>query len=105
MTRIVWTSPAVEQFELIYRVELRRRVYMAITGLARFPRRGRVLPEAARFLDLVFPVELREIVFPRLLRVLYRYDEPSDAVIILAIFFRGQEVGGDWVGGLLKRSE
>lgn len=105
MTRIVWTDPAVEEFELIYRIELRRRVYKAISGLARFPRRGRVPPEAARFPDLVLSTELREVVFPRLLRVFYRYEESSDTVIILAIFFRGQEVGGDWLGRLLDRSE
>ena len=102
MTRILWSAPAVEQLELIRQPELRRRVYRAIGGLARFPLRGRTPPEATRYPDLDFPSDLRELVFPRLLRVFYRYDRKTDTVRILGMSFRGQEVGADWLSRLLE---
>jgi len=40
---------------------------------------------------------LREIIFPELARVFYIYDEHRDAVRILGIRFRGQEVTGEWI--------
>ena len=102
MTRVLWSEPAVEQLALIRRPELRRRVYRAIGGLARFPQRGRMPPEVTRYPDLELPGDLRELVFPRLVRVFYRYDEKTKIVRVLGMSFRGQEVGADWLSRLLE---
>jgi plasmid stabilization system protein ParE len=102
VTRIRWSDSAVEQFQLIRRLELRRRVWRAIGGLARFPLHGRVPPEVSRFPDLDLPGGLREIVFPRLLRVFYSYQESTDTVRVLGILFRGQDVGEDWFRKILE---
>lgn len=102
MIRVIWTRSAVEQLGLIHRQDLRLRVYRAMGGLAEFPQRGRVPPEVARFSELHFPGELREIIFPHLVRVFYRFDAASDRVYVLGMAFRGQEVGEDWLSQLLE---
>ena len=102
MTRIFWAKAAVEQLSLIRRPQLRRRVYRAVRGLAVYPKRGRIPPEVARYPDLELSAEIREIVFPRLVRVFYRYDEKAARVYILGMSFRGQEVGENWLQRLLE---
>lgn len=102
MTRVVWTASAAEQLGLIRRRDLRWRVYRAVGGLAVFPQRGRIPPEVTLFPDLKLSGELREVVFPRLVRVFYRYDSIADAIYVLGMAFRGQEVGEDWLSRLLE---
>jgi len=70
--------------------------------LAVHPRCGRIPPDAARFPDLKLSAQLREIVFPHLVRVFYRCDAAADKVFILGMAFRGQDVGEDWLNRLLK---
>lgn len=101
MTRIQWSLSAVEQLELIRRLDLRLRVFTAVGGLAKFPLEGRTPPEVRRFPDLRLPEDLRELVFPRLVRVFYRYDARRDLVRVLGMAFRGQDVGADWFARFL----
>jgi hypothetical protein len=93
----------VEQLALVRRFELRKRVYSAVQGLRLYPLRGRIPPEVARFPDLELSADIREIVFPRLVRVFYRYDGRQDRVYVLGMSFRGQEVGEDWLRRLLQQ--
>ena len=44
---------------------------------------------------------LRELVFPRLVRVFYRYDPKRRLVRVLGMAFSGQDVGGDWFSRLI----
>ncbi|MFZ5471670.1 MAG: type II toxin-antitoxin system RelE/ParE family toxin [Myxococcota bacterium] len=97
MIRVLWSEPAVDQLAQIRQASLRLRVYQAVGGLVRFPRRGRAPPEVVTHPDLQLPADLREIVFPRILRVFYRYDERNGTVHVLGIAFRGQDVGADWL--------
>jgi plasmid stabilization system protein ParE len=92
-----WSAAAVAQLQLIIRAELRTRVYRAVGGLARLPMLGRRPPEVLRFPDLALPSDLRELVFPRLVRVFYRYDQRKKEVRVLGMAFRGQDVGPDWL--------
>ncbi len=71
---------------------MRREVLRAVRGLRRFPRKGRVLPELDDFPDLEIPSEARELIFPELARLLYRYDATHDTVLILGLSFRGQDI-------------
>lgn len=103
MTRIRWSRFAAAQLDLIYSPKLRSRVYRAVGGLGRFPERGRRPPEVERFPDLDLPRDLRELVFPKVLRVFYQYDSKYDMVRVLGMSFRGQGVGADWLGDLLKQ--
>jgi plasmid stabilization system protein ParE len=102
VTRVFWARSAVEQLALVRRLELRKRIYRAVQGLGIYPLRGRVPPEVARFPDLELPANLREVVFPRLVRVFYRYDDRKARVYVLGMSFRGQEVGEDWLQRLLE---
>lgn len=102
MTRIQWSQPAVEQLNLIRRAELRLKVFRAVGGLARLPQLGRRPPEVHRFPELALPEDLRELVFPRLVRVFYRHDPKRNVVRVLGMVFRGQEVGADWFGHFLQ---
>lgn len=102
MTRILWAEPAIEQFSQIKSLAWRRRVFFGVAGLARFPRRGRIPPETRQYPELNRPAELREIVFPRLVRVFYRYDERADIVRVLAMSFRGQDVSRAWMSLFLQ---
>lgn len=102
MIRVIWTESAAEQFALIRRLDLRLRVYRAVAGLAAFPERGRIPPEVARFPEMKLASELREIVFPGLVRVFYRFAPAVERVYVLGMAFRGQDVGEDWLGDLLK---
>jgi plasmid stabilization system protein ParE len=95
-------EPAIQQLETIREMKWRRRVFYAVSTLARFPRRGRIPPEVARYPEVGLSAELREIVFPGLARVFYRYDERSETVRILAMTFRGQEVTLDGLNRLLE---
>jgi plasmid stabilization system protein ParE len=97
VTRVVWSRAAAEQLGLIRRPDLRRRVFRAITGLAVYPQRGRIPPEVVRYTDLHFSGALREIIFPRLVRVFYRHEADTEKIFVLGMAFRGQEVGEDWL--------
>lgn len=104
MTRIIWSEPAIEQFAQIQSAKWRRHVYLGIQGLARFPRQGRVSPETHRYPELNRPFVLRDLVFPKLVRVFYRYDERADVVHVLALSFRGQEISPAFMKTLLQGS-
>ena len=103
MASVLWSEPAVEQLLLIRKSSLRSRVYRAVGGLAKFPLRGRRPPEVSRFPDLELPADLRELVFPRVSRLFYLYDESKDVVRVLGMTFRGKEVGPDWFQHLLEQ--
>jgi hypothetical protein len=94
---VLWAEPAIEQLQKIRRDDLRLRVYEAVGGLAQFPMLGRRPPEVRRFPELTLPEDLRELVFPRLVRVFYRYDARRKQVIVLGMAFKGQEVGESWL--------
>lgn len=102
MNRVQWARPAVAQLQLIYRADLRARVYHAVGGLARLPLLGRAPPEVSRFPELDLPADLRELVFPKLVRVFHRCHPKRGIVRVLGLAFRGQEVGGDWFDRFLK---
>ena len=102
MTRLRWTYRAAEQLLQIRELKHRLRVVRAIRGLRVFPRQGRVPPEVRRHQNLRIHAELREIIFPKLARVFYRYDEDKDTVYILGMTFRGQEVTLDRLNRLLQ---
>ncbi len=97
MSRVIWSEPAVEGLRLIREPRILWQVIRALRSLAMFPRRGRIPPEVAEVPEASLPGELREIIFPELARVFYIYDEHRDAVRILGIRFRGQEVTGEWI--------
>lgn len=102
MTRLRWTYRAAEHLLQIRELKHRQHVVRAIRGLRLFPRQGRVPPEVRRHPDMKISVEVREIIFPRLARVFYRYDEDRDTVYVLGIIFRGESVTLDRLNRLLQ---
>lgn len=96
MNHVQWSEPAIDQLQLIHRPDLRLRVHAAVGGLARLPLLGRIPPEVRRFPELKLPDDLRQLVFPKLVLVFYRFDRKRKTVRILGMAFRGQDVGADW---------
>jgi len=92
VTRVRWTFRAAEHLLQVRELKYRLQIVRAVRGLRVFPRQGRVPPEVRRYADLRIPVELREIIFPRLARLFYRYDETHDVVYFLGMAFRGEQV-------------
>jgi plasmid stabilization system protein ParE len=102
VTRLRWTRRAAEQLMEIRELRLRREVLRAVRGLRQFPRKGRVLPELEDYPDLDIPREARELIFPELARLLYRYDAAHDTILILGMSFRGQDVTREHLMRLLQ---
>lgn len=97
MSRVIWSEPIVNQLRLIREQRVRWTVIRALRALSLFPRRGRVPPEAELIVEARISAEIREIVFPGLGRVFYRFDTTKDIVRILGMSFRGQDVTPEWL--------
>ena len=87
MAEIAWAGPALEDLRQIHRFIARdsrryagitvRRIRMAVARLAKFPESGRILPE--------FPGgRYREILVGQY-RIVYRYWEDRELVLVLAV--------------------
>lgn len=97
MIRVRWSRTALENLEAIRLSEYRWNVAMAVRGLTRFPKRGRTPPECELYPDMEFPAQLRELVFPGLVRLFYRFDESRQTIYVLGMAFRGMDVTPDWL--------
>jgi len=86
MSRDVWTEEAEEQLTGITSDETVEELLALAAGLARFPQRGRHVPELQ---DCPEHEIVREVILPRKARVLYLYVPDSDEVIILGLLPRG----------------
>jgi len=102
--QIRWTRTAVEQLERIEKSEYRWQVARTMFGLAHFPQRGRIPPEVRRVPEYRLSGELREVVFPGLVRVFYRWDESRETIFILGMSFRGQDVTPEWLVDLAQKT-
>jgi len=86
MPRVVWTEEAEEQLTAIVSDETLEELLALAAGLARFPERGRKIPELENH-----PAHeiVREVILPRNARVFYLFVPESDEVIILGLLTRG----------------
>ena len=87
MPRVVWTEEAEEQLTAIPSDETVEELLALAAGLARFPQRGRRVPELE---DHPAYEIVREVVLPRKARVFYLFVPDSDEVIILGLLPRGK---------------
>lgn len=86
MPRVVWTEEAEEQLTAIPSDETVEELLALAAGLARFPERGRRVPELQN--HPAYEI-VREIILPRKARVFYLFVPDSDGVIILGLLPRG----------------
>ncbi len=86
MPRVVWTEAAEEQLTAIPSDETVEELLALAAGLARFPERGRHVPELQ---DQPEYEIVREVILPRKARVFYLFVPDSDEVIILGLLQRG----------------
>ena len=86
MPRVVWTEEAEAQLAAIQSDETVEELLALAAGLARFPKRGRRVPELQ---DHPAYEIVREVVLPRKARVFYLFVPDSDEVIILGLLPRG----------------
>lgn len=86
MPRVVWTEEAEEQLTSIVSDETVEELLALAAGLARFPERGRKVPELH---DHSAYEIVREVILPREARVFYLFVPDSDEVIILGLLPRG----------------
>jgi len=86
MPRVVWTEEAEEQLTAIPSDETVEELLALAAGLARFPRRGRHVPELQERPEYEI---VREVILPRKARVFYLFVPDSDEVIILGLLPRG----------------
>lgn len=86
MPRVVWTEEAEEQLTAIPSDETVEELLALAAGLARFPERGRHVPELH---DHPAYGIVREIILPHKARVFYLFVPDSDEVIILGLLPRG----------------
>ncbi|PYS78114.1 MAG: hypothetical protein DMF66_07490 [Acidobacteria bacterium] len=86
MPRVVWTEEAEEQLTAIPSDETVEELLALAAGLARFPRRGRYVPELQDHPEYEI---VREVILPRKARVFYLFVPDSDEVIILGLLPRG----------------
>lgn len=86
MPHVVWTPEAEEQLEASGSLETADELFTLSAGLARFPERGRRIPElfGAPEYDIV-----REIILPRKARILYLFIPDSDEVFVLGVILKG----------------
>lgn len=86
MPRVVWTEEAEEQLTAIPSDETVEELLALAAGLARFPQRGRQVPELEGRPEHEI---VREVILPRKARVFYLFVPDSDEVIILGLLPRG----------------
>ena len=86
MPRVVWTEEAEEQLTAVPSDETVQELLALAAGLARFPERGRHVPELEGQPEHEI---VREIILPRKARVFYLFVPDSDEVIILGLLPRG----------------
>jgi plasmid stabilization system protein ParE len=86
MPRIVWTEEAEEQLTVIPSDETVEELLALAAGLARFPERGRHVPELQGQPEYEI---VREVILPRQARVFYLFVPDSDEVIILGLLPHG----------------
>lgn len=86
MPRVVWTEEAEEQLTAIPSDETVEELLALAAGLARFPQRGRHVPELE---DHPAYEIVREVILPRKARVFYLFVPESDEVIIIGLLPRG----------------
>jgi plasmid stabilization system protein ParE len=86
MPRVVWTEEAEEQLTAIPSDGAVEELLALAAGLARFPERGRHVPELQ---DHPAYGIVREVILPRRARVFYLFVPDSDEVIILGLLPRG----------------
>lgn len=87
MPRIVWTEKASQQLDDLDSIEFVEQLAALVSGLSRFPERGRKIPELAGQPEYEI---VREIILPRKARVIYLFIPDSDEVLILGIIFKGR---------------
>jgi len=87
MPRVVWTEEAEEQLTAIPSDEMVEELLALAAGLARFPQRGRRVPELEK--HPAYEI-VREVVLPRKARIFYLFVPDSDEVIILGLLPRGK---------------
>jgi plasmid stabilization system protein ParE len=85
MPRVVWTEEAEEQLTSIPSDETVEELLALAAGLARFPQRGRHVPELEGQPEYEI---VREVILPRKARVFYLFVPDSDEVIILGLLCR-----------------
>lgn len=95
MPRVVWTEEAEEQLAAIVSDETVEELLALAAGLARFPERGRKVPELQD--HSVYEI-VREVILPRKARVFYLFVTDSDEVIILGLLPRGGMFGPHALG-------
>lgn len=86
MPRVVWTEEAEEQLTAIPSDETVEELLALAAGLARFPQRGRHVPELE---DHPAYEIVREVILPRKARVFYLFVPESDEVIIIGLLPHG----------------
>jgi plasmid stabilization system protein ParE len=86
MPRVVWTEEAEEQLSAIPSDETVEEVLALTAGLARFPERGRHVPELQ---DQPEYEIVREVILPRKARVFCLFVPDSQEVIIFGLLPRG----------------
>src|SRR5947208_6400195 len=87
MPRVVWTEEAEEQLIAIVSDETVEELLALAAGLARFPERGRRVPELQN--HPAYEI-VREVILPRKARIFYLFVPDSDEVIILGLLPRGR---------------
>jgi plasmid stabilization system protein ParE len=88
MPRIVWTEEAEDQLNGVPADDAVEKLLALAAGLARFPLRGRRVPELqdSREYEIV-----REVILPRTARVFYIHIPDSDEILILGLLLRGRK--------------
>ena len=86
MPRVVWTEEAEEQLTVIPSDETVEELLALAAGLARFPQRGRHVPELQGLPEYEI---VSEVILPRKARVFHLFVLDSDEVIILGLLSRG----------------
>lgn len=95
MLRVVWTEEAAEQLIAIPSDETVDELLALAAGLARYPERGRHVPELQDHPEYEI---VREVILPRTARVFYLFVSDSAEVIILGLLpldgvFRSRVLG------------
>jgi plasmid stabilization system protein ParE len=83
---VVWTEEAEQQLTAISSDTTVDELLALAAGLARFPQRGRHVPELQDYPTYEI---IREVILPRKARLFYLFVSDSDEVIILGLLPRG----------------
>lgn len=87
MPRIVWTDEAEAQLERVVSETTVDQLLALANGLARFPERGRRVPELEGRPEFTV---VREVILPRKARLFYLVIPDSDEVIVLGLLLKGR---------------